>query len=199
MTDIIFSFDTEDYTSNAAADAILEEARILREEGIKGCFNTVGLLARALKKWGRQDIIEELRYHELSLHSYGHTLHPTIHEYTDIADFDKAYELLTAQETEAARLIKEVLGHDKLYAACPPGWNMNYVAMYAYADMGIPIHTGFCCDTKRGDGAYYCNLYQMQQDFGLERILFDCTDEQLQALLDERFAKKKRSDLHTPR
>ena len=31
-TDIIFSFDTEDFTSNEAADAIFRQAEILREE-----------------------------------------------------------------------------------------------------------------------------------------------------------------------
>ena len=46
MTDIIFSFDTEDFTCCRAADGILEAAEMLREEGIRGCFNLVGLLAR---------------------------------------------------------------------------------------------------------------------------------------------------------
>ncbi len=36
MTDIIFSFDTEDFTSNITADAIYREAEILREEGVRG-------------------------------------------------------------------------------------------------------------------------------------------------------------------
>ena len=35
MTDIIFSFDTEDFTSNITADAIYREAEILREEGVR--------------------------------------------------------------------------------------------------------------------------------------------------------------------
>ena len=38
MTELIFSFDTEDFTSNEAADAIYREAEILREEGVRGCF-----------------------------------------------------------------------------------------------------------------------------------------------------------------
>ena len=32
MTDIIFSFDTEDFTSSRAADGILYEANLFREE-----------------------------------------------------------------------------------------------------------------------------------------------------------------------
>ncbi len=38
MTDIIFSFDKEDFTSDIANDAIYREAEILREAGIKGGF-----------------------------------------------------------------------------------------------------------------------------------------------------------------
>ena len=47
-TELIFSFDTEDFTSNTAADAILTEAEILREEGVRGCFCLVGFLADQL-------------------------------------------------------------------------------------------------------------------------------------------------------
>lgn len=60
MTDIIFSFDAEDFTSNAASDAIYEQAEILRKEGIKGGFCIVGLLAKQLINLERNDIKEAL-------------------------------------------------------------------------------------------------------------------------------------------
>ena len=37
-TKVIFSFDTEDFTSNESANAIYTEAEILREEGVRGLF-----------------------------------------------------------------------------------------------------------------------------------------------------------------
>ena len=76
MTDIIISFDTEDYTNQEAADAIRDEANLLREEGITGCFNVVGLLAKQLVAWERRDVLEALSHHEIGLHTYGHSLHP---------------------------------------------------------------------------------------------------------------------------
>ena len=82
MTDIIFSFDTEDFTSNRAADAILEEAQLFTEEGVRGCFCLVGLLAEQLVNWGRTDVLDALKNHEINSHTYGHTLHPMINEYT---------------------------------------------------------------------------------------------------------------------
>ena len=74
MTNIIFSFDTEDFTCCRAADGILEVAEILREEGVRGCFNLVGLLADQLVAWGRTDVLESLKYHEVDFHSLNHSI-----------------------------------------------------------------------------------------------------------------------------
>ena len=153
MTEIIFSFDTEDFTSNTAADAILTEAEILRKHNVKGCFCLVGLLAKQLKAWGRTDVLEALKYHEINTHTYGHTLHPMIDEYTDIEDFYAARDEVVRQETEAVRLIKDATGAEKIYAAVPPGNQKCYAAMYAYADMGIPIYADTFCDPEDGSGS----------------------------------------------
>ena len=80
MTDIIFSFDTEDFTSSRAADGILREALMFHEEGVVGNFCVVGLLAKQLRLWGREDVLEALSHHQIGSHTYGHTLHPMINE-----------------------------------------------------------------------------------------------------------------------
>ena len=48
MTDVIFSFDTEDYVNACGADGILDVATVLRDAGHKGCFNIVGWLAERI-------------------------------------------------------------------------------------------------------------------------------------------------------
>lgn len=196
MTDIIFSFDTEDFTSSVAADAIIREAEILNEEGIRGCFCMVGLLAKQLENWGRTDVIEALKLHEISSHSYGHSLHPTINEYTDIYDFEEAKNLVIKQETEAIDMIKHATGIEKIYAACPPGNQKSYVAMYAYSDMGIPIYTDTYCDTDDGQGVYYCNIYNVLYTYCMEQSFFTCDEEHLKNLADE-FAKNNRVVIYT--
>ena len=90
MTNIIFSFDTEDFTDSHTADGILEMVRLLQEEGVRGCFCIVGYLARQLLAWGRTDVLDALRYHEVDFHTLGHTMHPTIGEYTDTEDYRTA-------------------------------------------------------------------------------------------------------------
>ena len=196
MTDIIFSFDTEDFTSSRAADGILYEANLFKEEGVVGCFQVVGLLAKHLKKWGRDDVIEALSHHEIGTHTYGHTLHPIINEYTDIEDFYKAQNELIKQETLGIEYIKQALGVDKIWSACPPGNQKSYVAMYGYHKMGIPIYADTFCDTEYGTGSYYCNIFHVNYTFGIEWFLRDATEEQIKEKLDE-LAKRERAVIYT--
>ncbi len=197
MTEIIFSFDTEDFTSSLAANAIYKEAEILREEGIKGGFCIVGLLADQLEKWGRKDVLDALKFHEIGTHSYGHSLHPTINEYTDIDNFDDAYSKVEKQEKEALRMIGKATDNKEVYVACPPGNQKSYVAMYAYADMGIPLYADTFCDTEDGDGVFWCNIYQLNYTYNMERLLFkEVSDEEFVELLDF-LAEKKRAILFT--
>ncbi len=191
MTDILFAFDTEDFTSNDAADAICREAEILREEGITGGFCVVGLVAKQLKNWGRADVHDALMHHDILSHTYSHSVHPTLHEFTDIEDFDKAYSDVMAQEKEGIRLIKEFWQEKEILGACPPGNQKNYVAMYVYSDMGLPVYADTVCDTPDGKGAYYCNLYHTQYTFGMESFFHDSSDEYMKKSLDEMSSHKR--------
>lgn len=196
MTELIFSFDTEDFTSEKAADGILAEAEILHKNGVKGCFCMVGLLAKQLTAWGRTDVLDALKHHEIGLHTYGHTLHPMINEYTDIADFDEARREVIRQETEAIRLIREATGTEKIYAAVPPGNQKSYAAMYAYSDMGIPVYADTYCDPANGGGSYYCNIFHVEYAFCLESILFTCGEKEIREMLD-RLSSRKRAVIFT--
>ncbi|MBQ7907128.1 MAG: hypothetical protein IJ309_04040 [Clostridia bacterium] len=196
MTDIIFSFDTEDFTSSRAADGILYEANLFKEEGVTGCFCVVGLLAKQLKEWGRTDVIEALSHHEIGTHTYGHTLHPMINEYTDLEDFEQAQGELIRQETLGIEYIKDTLGVDRVWAACPPGNQKSYVAMYGYHKMGIPIYADTFCDTEEGTGSYYCNIFHANYTFCIEWFLRDATEEQIKEKLNE-LAKRERAVIYT--
>ena len=196
MTDIIFSFDTEDFTSSRSADGILYEANLFKEEGVTGNFCVVGLLAKHLKEWGREDVIEALSHHEIGTHTYGHTLHPMINEYTDIEDFYEAERELIRQESLGIEYIKENLGVDKIWAACPPGNQKSYVAMYGYHKMGIPIYADTFCDTEFGTGAYYCNIFHLYYEFGIEWFLREATEEQIKQRLDQ-LAKREIAVIYT--
>ena len=187
MTDLIFSFDTEDYVNRGAADGILKTAQILRSEGIKGSYQTVGMMAEALAEWGREDIIEEIgKYHEIGLHSHRHSMHPTINEYTDIADYNVALEAVIEDESLGLKKLRDIFGikYD-LPSACPPGDSTSYVAHYAYAKMGFPIYTGdHLYDARRNRPVYACNIANLQYNYSLEKFLFTATEESMKQFIE---------------
>ena len=194
MTNIIFSFDTEDYVNPYGADGILGTSAVLREAGFRGCYNVVGLMAEALVEWGRQDAIDEIRkYHEVDYHSHRHSLHPSINEYTDRADFYAALEDFKADESVGLKKVCDIFGVDAetMPSACPPGNSTSYVAHYGYADMGFPIYTGDdLIDTVRSRPIYVCNVATTHYITALENKLFTATEESLKKYLDDKVAKR---------
>ncbi len=172
MTDILYCFDTEDFTSNTSADAIFDLASILTAEGVRANFCLTGLLARQLVLWGRDDILRALKSHEIGLHSLGHSFHPTINEYTDRRDFYEAYFRCLSEESLAVDFIRQATGAEKIFAAVPPGNSFSYAAMYTYADMGIPAYCDTVCDTEDGRGVYYCNMYHMAYVRSFESMFY---------------------------
>ncbi len=186
MTHTVISFYTEDFVNPIGAEAILRYGRILREHGVKGCYNTVARLAEALVKWGRQDVIEELSHHEIDLHSLDHTVHPTIDEYTDIEDFEAALAEFLRREEKATDIIADIIGCEKSFpAACPPGASTSYVAHYGYHKMGVKVYTGDdLFDAKRGRPVFNCNVASLDYRYCLDQILL-MSHEEIDALLDK--------------
>ena len=191
MTYVTFSFDTEDYVNPHAADGILRSAMLLKQYEIKGCYNVVGWLAKALTEWGRQDIIDALRHHDITPHSLSHSHHPTINEYTDLEDFEEAKRAFLKQETECLQILSQYWSGKTISAACPPGNSTSYVAHYGYAELGIPFYDGDnLCDQNRGRPVTCCNIGCLDYTVCLEEVLRSHTKEQLVNLLD-RLANEK--------
>ncbi len=185
MTYLVFSFDVEDYINPNAADGILWSAELLRRAGVKGCFNIVARLAEALVEWGREDVIEALKHHEIDLHSLAHSYHPTINEYTDLADYEAAKAEFLRQEREARDIISRIFGVDTFPAACPPGSSVSYVAHYGYAEMGVPIYTGdSLVDHIHGRPIYNCNVTSLDYHIYLEKFLLQNDRSAIDAHLD---------------
>ncbi len=189
-TEINISFDTEDFTSNRAADAILNTALLLKEEGIRADYNVVGLLAKQLVNWRRFDVLDALKYHEISFHSKTHSLHPTLCEYEDLADFDAAYKLTLREEMEGMGMVRAATGATRLAAGCPPGSSFSYIAQYVYAENGIGAYTGSSVYLADGSPIHMCGLLHMQYNAAFETMSLNA-DYDLDALLD-RLSKQKR-------
>ena len=158
---VMFWYDTEDYTCPAADEGTLFHAKLLTEFGFRGNFNLVGFYAQRLNELGRTDVIEALSKHSIGSQTLYHSRHPTICEYTDIADWDEAYRRCLAEEAQSVGMIKAVMKLDRLTNFVPPGTSVTPVAMYVYSDLGIRIYGGGM--DVFGDGkidrlAWYCNM-----------------------------------------
>lgn len=173
VTKVYFSFDTEDFTSNYASDAVRDQARILHEYGVKGNFNVVGYLAREFVRNRRFDVLDELKNHTVSFHSLRHSYHPTICEYTDLEDYAAAREEFLRQEDQGMGMVKAATGVDSFPAAVPPGSSLSYVAMYNYVDRGIPLYLGSLFSTEDGTGVFYCNGFHMDYHYAMENLFCD--------------------------
>ncbi len=181
MTEVIFSFDTEDYTNPGSDDAILRLAKVLRDEGIRASFNIVAALAEALVARGRQDILDALRFHEINYHTYRHSWHPVPAEYSDIPDWEGPYRRLIAEEAPGIEVVKRVFQRERLYAAVPPGNCVTAQGLYAYAELGLPVCvSSFPMWDTAGRSIYYCDgIYVENNEFwdslllreGLEGVL----------------------------
>lgn len=141
-TRVLYFFDTEDFTDDRSNDAIRDIANILKEEGIRGNFAMVGELGNFIVEKGRQDVLEALSHHLMGSQTRWHSRHPTINEYGDIADFDRAYALTWAEEKEGNDLITGKLGAKRVWCSVFPGPSNSYVGLYVHSALGVPFFGG---------------------------------------------------------
>ena len=186
MTNVIFSFDTEDIINERGADGILRCASILREEGVRGCFNIIGLLPDALAEWNRYDIVKELEYHEIDFHSNTHSVHPTINEYTDKADYHEALNLFLNDESAGIEKVKSFFSRDYLPAACIPGNCTSYVAHYGYEKLGFKFFSGDdIYDKVNYRPIYNCNTVSLHYARSLDGVLFRLNEKEIIDFINE--------------
>ena len=175
-TKVMFFFDTEDFTCDDSNDAIVETAKILTDEGIRGEYNVVGYLAREIVRNNRRDVIEALKPHAIGTQTLGHSVHPTICEMTDMEDYSVAYRNAFAAESECVGMLKAAFGLDHVDYAVPPGDSWSYASFYVFSDLGMTFYGGggFCDMGGNHDeslglvppglrrwGMWYCNLLQL--------------------------------------
>ena len=195
-TKVMFFFDTEDFTCDESNDAILETAKILTEEGVKGEYNIVGYLARELVRLNRRDVIDALKPHAIGTQTLKHSVHPTVCERSDMANARVAYANVLADEAEGVGMLKAAFGLQHVDYAVPPGTSWSYASLYAFADLGMTFYGGggFAEDGANHDeksgivppgdrrwGLWYCNLYQLPYDYimALEALIPEGKDWKL--------------------
>lgn len=184
MTQVLFSFDTEDYINPAAEEGVIRLARTLESEGARGCFCVVGELAATWRRRGSRDVLEALRPHEINAHTWRHSWHPNVVEYSEDADWHGSLARFLREERYAFDLVMDVCQRDRLWAFIKPGNSFSAQAIYGSTLLGAPIFGDSMLDARRGRGLWFCNALNLNYDFSIER-LFDGGLEPFRQRLDE--------------
>ena len=169
-TKAVFFFDTEDFIQPRSADAIRDIADILRSEGVRGHFAMIGYLGKKLVDWRRLDVLDALKHHLIGTQTLYHSLHPNITESTDIEDYAKAREIAFDEECRGIGMLQAATGQERMWCSVLPGNGNSIVALYLYADLGIPFFgggTGMYEDETNCGDIWYCNQRHLNYAYGM--------------------------------
>jgi peptidoglycan/xylan/chitin deacetylase (PgdA/CDA1 family) len=110
---LVINFDVEDYItpeSEGIDDIPKWLAETLTEEGARGTFYVIGEKARSLERRGRRDVIEAMARHDIGSHTNFGSIHPTVTEQLEKADWDGGVRLMTAQESAGIKELGRIFG-----------------------------------------------------------------------------------------
>lgn len=170
LTAVLISFDTEDFVSPAADDALLRLATLLTSKGLRGSFCMVGEKSRVLRERGRQDVLAALLPHEICFHSRDHSVHPTLAPRCDEAGWTRGLAEVRATELEAMSWVKEIHRRDRLFTAVPPGSNVAPQTIWLYQRAGIPTYAGGFFGNRDGKLYWYLGSLQVPYTIGADGV-----------------------------
>lgn len=167
---ILWSFDTEDYITPEADDALLAWARLLSRRGVRGSFCLVAEKARKLVERGRKDVLEALEPHEIGYHSAWHSRPPVFPVYLDALGWEDGVAEVRWREEQGIADLAESTGR---FPVCdvPPGkaWAPQVVA--AMKEMGISISAGaYVCEPDRSPTSY-CGALTLRYGMAMETFI----------------------------
>jgi len=97
MRKLFLTFDVEDFTNPKSFAALHTILEMLKKYDFRALFFITGHIAEKLENYPQ--IVDLLDEHEIGYHSSGHSVHPTIFEFTDVESYEKAYQTSLKRET----------------------------------------------------------------------------------------------------
>ncbi len=160
-------FDVEDYISpvEEGVDNIPKWlAETMTEVGVTGTFFVIGEKARSLEERDRQDVIEAMAAHDIGSHTNLGSIHPTVTEILEWADWETGVQAMMKNESigfeEMERIYKvpasTLARHGGSY-----GPQLVYVLGkmgkgYVYSPVHLPKH----------NAVWFCNALNFHGDYG---------------------------------
>jgi hypothetical protein len=137
-----FWFDTEDFITPEADDALYLLLVMLKERNIPTTFKLVAEKARMLERRNRYDIIGLLRScdnFEIGYHTDMHSAHPTTSEYCEEMGFEEGRAAFYARENPGRLDVERIIGK-KCICYGQPGNSWSPQAFPALLQMDIKLY-----------------------------------------------------------
>jgi len=154
MNSILLTFDIEDFINSRSIIALRALLETLRKYDFRALFFVTGHMAERISNF--PDITEMLKVHEIGYHSSSHSVRPTIFEYTDVKNYEEAYERSIERETShinpltgkvegrgGVEFVKELFNREIL-AYRAPGLCWPAPHLEALRDLGIKFDFSSC-------------------------------------------------------
>jgi len=139
MRQFLLTFDTEDFISPNAIPTLQRVLESLKKHDLSGIFFITGHVAEHLRNF--PDTIDLLNEHSIGYHSSSHSVHPTIFEFTDVADYKEAYRASIRRETSHINpLTGEIEGKGGIHALAETFHQKQIVAFRAPGHCWSPPH-----------------------------------------------------------
>ena len=166
-TYVVVVFDVEDYISPVAEgvdDIPLWLADIMTEVGVTGTFFVIGEKARSLEERGRSDVIAAMASHDIGSHTNLGSIHPTVTEILEYADWDQGVQAMLENESIGFDELERIFGVPVTTLA-RHGGSYGPQLVYALGQMG----KGYVYSPVRFPGkhaVWFCNTLNFHGDYG---------------------------------
>ncbi len=110
---LVINFDVEDYITPETEridDIPKWLAEIMTEESVTGTFFVIGEKARSLEKRGRRDVITAMARHDIGSHTNFGSVHPTVTEQLENADWESGVSRMFEQEQAGIKDLARIFG-----------------------------------------------------------------------------------------
>ncbi len=163
---VVVCFDVEDYITPAGEgiDEIPKWlADTMSEVGVPGTFFIIGEKARSLERRGRSDVIAAMARHDVGSHTDLGSIHPTVTESLENADWASGVERMRMQEEKGLRELERLTGkavttlgqHGGSYGPQLVAALADLRVGFVYSPIHLPGHNAvWFCNTLNVHGSY---------------------------------------------
>lgn len=183
-------FDTEDYITPPEVgldDLVKMLADTMTQEKVTGTFFVIGERMRCLRDRGRQDVLASLRQHDIGSHVNMGSIHPTVTERMEHADWSDGVARMLADEVGGILEMGEILGapvgsfarHGGSYSPQLVTALGRLSRPYCHSPVRLPNHNiNWYCNTLN-----FADAYLAFQDDYFTKETFSAKEKQFQDIL----------------